>query len=139
MRHLKLFESFEIEKMDREYREQIEECFYDIRDDGWLVRIRLDKKGFSSLDKDQMIKIDFLPYIEIVISKSDIASEVFKLKDTDLFKNSISHLGALLDDIEFYISRNYVCKRINGGNEIRIIIYRKSDKLKVEMFGKTIK
>ena len=112
MKWIKLFEGFE-EDYEKHYGispYQIEECFYELQDEGWTVDVKFDRrmvpgKGERTIDLGKRTStFELLPYIEISIYKSgwrrcagiDPSYILAQLKNSEIYVDCITHLEGVL-------------------------------------------
>lgn len=97
------------------YPEDIKEMFLDIQDEGYSVRVNFTKKLFqhnfeSPLDKSD-VKFGLVPYIEVKIKKNifgfmtsdEINTELYRLTQSDIFKEIIQVANSRLKDLNWKI------------------------------------
>ncbi len=140
MRRIKLFESYNEYSQYGISPEDVKECFYEIEDNEWDVKIIFDKKMMSGkVDRsNSTMSFELIPFIEIKILKwyntfmSNIeeSEELFKLKHSEVYKDSMVHLNGILDEAGLYIKEEKIeaIKSSEGGSQIFILIYRKTDR-----------
>ena len=136
MRHLKYFENsskIELNQFNI-IPEEIRECFYDIEDEGdWSIIVKFVKKlTNSSIDKSiGTISMSLIPVIELKIYKKPplkiSAVEMQEFKKSEIYKNCINLLNGRLLDNNLFIKTDVIENISNGGSQIFILIYRKSD------------
>ena len=140
MKYLKFFEDKEDTQMGIT-ADEVKECFYDLSDEGWSVVVRFAKKlRNAKLDREKggMI-MELLPYLEIKIHKGFankiLGPDLIRLEQSGLYKDCISKLRGRLDEHDLVVINNpkynsnmgQVVQLPNGGFQIYILIYRKSD------------
>jgi len=141
MKYLKFFEGVKENTQMGITTEEVKECFYDLTDEGWIVNVRFAKKlSNAKLDKEKggMI-MDLLPYLEIKIHKGHVNkfthSRMIQLELSEVYKECISKLNGRLDEHDLVVVNNpkynshtgQIEQLPNGGFQIYILIYRKSD------------
>lgn len=132
MKYLKKFENSE----QLEFGvtpEDIEYLFTDISDNGWIVDVRFMKKlfDFSTGTREHLLKFGLIPYIQISIGKNlppyqdslwKINNELSDLKNSEEYKEIIEVVSLRLDDLGYYIHKEYI-----ENKHLNILIYRKID------------
>jgi hypothetical protein len=112
MKYIKYFESINSDNPDLGISlDEIEECFYEMSDSGWIIKVKFDLKLFNSkIDKEKSIFImDKIPFIEILIimKKGESCQE---LLNSDIYYESISRLEDRLKNANLYIKSQRVHK-----------------------------
>jgi hypothetical protein len=132
MKYLKTFENSE----EIEFGvtpEDIEYLLTDISDNGWIVDVKFMRKlyDFSTGTRKPLLKFALLPYIQISIGKNlplfqdslwKINNELSDLKNSEEYKEIIEVVSLRLDDLGYYIHKEYV-----ENKHLNILIYRKTD------------
>jgi hypothetical protein len=132
MKYLKTFENSE----EIEFGvtpEDIEYLFTDISDNGWIVNVRFMKKlyDFSTGTRQNLLKFDLIPYIQISISKNWDRFEVSpwlatkylnELLNSEEYKEIIEVASLRLEDLGYYIQKEHI-----ENKHLNILIYRKTD------------
>ena len=132
MKYLKTFENSE----EIEFGvtpEDVEYLFTDISDNGWIVDVKFLRKlfDFSTGTRKHLLKFELIPYIQISIGKNlplfqdslwKINNELSDLKNSEEYKEIIEVVSLRLDDLGYYIHKEYV-----ENKHLNILIYRKTD------------
>lgn len=142
MKYLKFFEGVEDTQMGIS-TDEVKECFYDLTDEGWTVVVKFDKKLKSQKNDNKPgmteILMDLIPFLEIKIHKGHVNkisdTELIRLEQSELYKDCISKLKGRIDEHGLVVINNpkynHSCGQVeqlpNGGFQIFILIYRKSD------------
>ncbi len=143
MKYLKYFEATEDPDMIRITTDEIKECFYDLEDEGWVIRVESRKKMFHARDvikTGNNFTASVIPYIEVRITKTfneprlgkklklyrDPSKEAKDLSESEEFKGCLGCLNSRLEEHNLFIKSNKVDGMIDG-SKISILIYRKSD------------
>jgi len=142
MKWIKLFDNFNEYSQYGITPEDVDECFYEIVDAGWDIKIIFDKKMMSGkVDRSNgTMNFELIPFIEVrilkwyntYVSNIEESEELFKLKHSEVYKDSMVHLNGILDEAGLYIKEEKIeaIKSSEGGSQIFILIYRKADLLK---------
>lgn len=140
MKYLRFFEGVEDTQMGIT-TDEIQECFYDLIDEGWIVNVRFAKKlSNAKIDREKggMI-MDLIPYLQIKIHKEHVNkfthTRMIELELSAPYKECVSKLRDRLDEHNLVVVNNpkynshigQIEQLPNGGFEIFILIYRKSD------------
>ena len=130
MKFLKKYEAFDFKNEGILIAdEEVEECFDELKDDDWIVRIKYDSKFVShKVDKTEA-KFYFIPFLQIRILKILMKqSENYqKLMDSNEYKEAIARLKDRLEEYDHFIGTEQIERITGGGSQINILIYRKTD------------
>ena len=110
--------------------EEVEECFEELKDDDWIIRINYDSKFVDpKVDNQQgRISMSFVPFLQIRILKFMKSSEIFQqLMDSNEYKEAIARLKDRLEEYDHFIKTEHMERITGGGYQINILIYRKTD------------